>query len=229
MECNSKESIIVELNGLPGTGKSTILEELCKIAELEGWRICSEYIKKTSPYTPLFKLRSYQFLSSLLRLGRLHDFTKERFGQILRCLNYINSYLDFQKDSPQSTLYVLDEGIIQSLVSIAYLESFRGKEQILEQLFKSLLKQNVRWYSVNCINEPEICFERVLKRGSNLGRMDQMKKAELINALRFQVETFDIVRKEAKNAGVLLSTISIDIKQAPVENAKIIMNWINNN
>lgn len=231
MERNNSKPIIIEFNGLPGTGKSTILEELNKRAQSEGWSMCRDYNRnmRLAPYSSLFKLRSYSYMPSLLRLGRTSEITKARVGQVLRCLNFINSYIDFQKYAPESLIYVLDEGIIQSLVSIAYLESFKGKEKILQNIFTRLVEHNVRWYSVDCINEPEVSYERVINRVSNMGRMDQMKKAELINALRFQVESFDIVRNEARRSGVLQSSIEIDTKKTPKENVKIIMAWINNN
>lgn len=230
MESNNQKPIIVEFNGLPGTGKSTISEELEKLAEIKGLKVYRSFDNPgSSLLSPLLKIRNYAILPSLLFLGKKEDMSRDRLGQILRCLRYIDDYINFTKLSNNSAILLLDEGIIQALVSIAYLESFKGKEEKLKLFFSKLMKYNVQWYSVNCISEPSISFERVIQRGAQQGRMDQLKKAELINALKFQVESFEIVRNEANKAGVLVSSIEIDTQKTPIENSDIIMKWIDNN
>lgn len=232
MESNYTKSRIIEFNGLPGTGKSTIVEEIRSIATVEGmklynWNDTSGLIRE--PYASLLKISSYSIIPYLMRLGRFNELTKERFGQILRCVGYVNSYIEYQRNTSDRGLYVLDEGVIQSLVSIAYLESLNGKEIILKKFFLNLAKKNVRWFEVNCCNDPQVSFERIITRGADLGRMDQMKNTELTNALKIQRDSFSIVRRVAEDSGVLLGSIYIDTTQSVEMNVHSIIDWIKNN
>ena len=225
MEKNVEYAKIIEFNGLPGTGKSTIADCLSRIATEKGITVYDSYGRNSITsklISPLLEISSYRYIPRLLSLGRLCELNKVRIGQILRFLSYVNCYREFEMEKRDSALLILDEGIVQSLVSIAYLESFKGKEKDLTELFTQLKKSGIKWYQVNCINEPKLSFDRIIGRGSNLGRFDQMKNEELINALKLQIESFDIVRDVTKKSGVIIDSLDIDTSLNPEKNAELI-------
>lgn len=228
---NSPKATIIEFNGLPGTGKSTIKSCLSELIKNDNRIVYDNYEKKSFlryPYSSLLKQDSYKLLPFIFRLGDSCGLNKSKVGQILRLLSYVNNYKQFVEDNPHNTFLIQDEGVIQSLISIAYLESIKGKESELRGFFLLLKKLGITWLQINCRNDSYLSMERITQRGSNLGRFDKMDKAELINALNVQVESFEIIRNLSEECGVSRASIYIDTSLQPEENAKLIYRMINN-
>ena len=129
---------------------------------------------------------------------------------------------------PSSTLYILDEGIIQSLVSILFIDAIGGKQHIIRQIFNKLYKNGITWHQVDLDSDIQLSFNRVLERKSNLGRMDFMEEEELQKALAIQKETFSQIRILASDTGVAKNNLTVPSNDNVEHCANKIFDWINN-
>lgn len=219
MERNISKTIIIELNGCCGCGKSTLTAVLGNMFKDKKIR----YItlnnlldrNKAKWYHNLlgknmelgYKLFRYSYSISPLRFDR-----KQYFKHVLNIYNAIEQIVKER----EYDIVLLDEGILQGLSSIAYQDIIRKKRaagQIINLLYK-----DKDYYVVNCNLDYEELLFRINKRKRNAGRIDQFKEAE---------ELESILKSQYKNLSRLrtllpkeIQVINLDMKKESVECAK---------
>ena len=217
----NREHLILEFNGLPGSGKTTVSERFkelygeeldidrkfnCYDSGKSGWRCYLSFIVK-GDLIQLFNLVRYSL--SLKRPGL--------FMHILRSVYIFSiSYRRFVEQKKEKWM-ISDQGIVQAVISMCYPQEFKGgklPEKILKRMFS---KYNI--VVVNCISDTEISTERILSRKKQTkGRLDKLDEAQLRKALEIQENSFECVRGILNRINV--KQIDIDMKCTSEENAE---------
>jgi len=186
---------IIEFCGLTGCGKSTACNE-----------IISEYKKQ-------YKVFTYRELLLILHMRKIYLFfvrlNPKRRKYIKALKDYASDYKDVSKNAidvlialfDMSCLFggifrkgiaILDEGFVQTLTSIAHLQTIDNRDKL--QGVVNAIKDKHDIYIINCEVEVDTAVERIRKRNGP-DRFNQIKDdSELAEALRIKQSNIDIVR-----------------------------------
>ena len=189
---------IIEFNGLPGCGKTTLCNEF--IRQSPGKRISfiyfvSDEIKRIPffarvtnfPYKACFWVLCMFFTTPLLPLKEIRIYKNTlKFVINYRFAHLLNQY-DFLLE---------DHGLIQCVVSFFYRREkyFKPFHSWLVQRLYLEIKPTV---IVFCNISAQIAIKRMEKRNRNAGRIDRIKdSSEKLSALEKQNIFFDIIIKK---------------------------------
>ena len=120
---DNKSSIIIEFNGLPGSGKSTICRKMLEMPELFINPMCTSFehsfIDKyfRTVWLNLNCLSLYNASKSYINSFPCNDNKARRSDLLL--MHFFRMYLNFLKYS-RSNILVIDQGIIQCLLSVPH-------------------------------------------------------------------------------------------------------------
>lgn len=223
MEKISRKPIVIEFNGLPGSGKTTTLVTMrgllkkYEVIELSGDSV------RTNKWTYQEIMGSKEirkvFFSFLKAFFLIHPITWERWKLTKRTFGY---WYGIQKSSVthhgKPRICILDEGIIQGFVSMAYKGTIRDKAVFLDCI-KSIMESLDNVICVNCITDVNVSKERMRARKNKWSRLDAIQDdEELLKALLVQKKQFEAIRKKA-----ISLSISIDMNDSAEQNAKKII------
>lgn len=216
--------MIIEWNGLPGTGKTTVAGEVKNILEQNEINCI---LKHQRPKTKIQKYFSYLFDGSLHLHYLARKYAKSIQGKNVRekiqisslLVYYYRMYLDFQKSCPNKVL-LIDQGIIQGLISIAHTDPIKNRKT-LENVVRFISKK-ISFFIIDCELNPQLSFERIRIRNTNFGRLDNCEDVELKKNLDIQAENFKIVRDVIKRQ-TLYPHKEIDTSLDPHFNAELIV------
>ena len=198
---NKKKGYIIELFGLPGSGKSTISkiikEELRKenIVFIEPKRKLDKEYNCLSRY--IFKIY-YTIISILLYnvkiIPLIFEVIKLNHGKIMiKQLINVCYTLYFYKIKDN---FILDEGIVQALVSASYSKKIDDLNLLFSKLPSNVFDKVILIY-INI--DVSICCERVLNRKDGKSRVDRIKNKKVLNfQLSCQKEFFNNIKNNLK-------------------------------
>lgn len=186
---------IIEFNGLPGTGKTTIANNLIRSLENKGY-IC---IRKYGQGSLLsFCYRCLRFPSCLRLLYLLIKFQRtlstraSNWRIALLVIHFYQTYLLFERRKGEA-FYIVDQGIIQGIISMAHTNEISNVD--LLKSIVSIISRNILFWRMDCITNEDISFDRIRSRTPAGSRLEQFDDNDLHEALRIQSINFDIVRK----------------------------------
>lgn len=216
------ETIIIELNGCCGCGKSTLAAVLGNL--LKEHRIRYVTLSELLNRNPV---KWYQNLWSTNRnIGyRLFRYSCsifprrfERIQYVKHILNLYNGINEILREGKYQVI-LLDEGILQGLSSIAYMDCIRRKKTA-EQVVNTLLADK-KFYIVNCNLNYEALLFRIEKRNRNAGRMDRHReKGEMKPVLKSQYRNLQRLRSLLPQS---VQRFDLDMKQESLKNAGLIL------
>ncbi|MDW0116278.1 hypothetical protein QTL97_04985 [Sporosarcina thermotolerans] len=195
----NKCPLIIEFNGLPGSGKSTLSNRLLNKLQIMGIKaeqsdyfINSLNAGKYTKYLRLFKYGGVKvpiyLLSFLISIKPI---------SIAR-IKYIKSiylfYLIYKKYSINGDYdaIVVDQGIIQAIVSSVYLDKMDAGK--LAELLNKLNLKELNYLVVDCISDELMSSKRINSRKLEQGRFDFMEIDCLRKNLEIQSSIFAEVR-----------------------------------
>lgn len=226
MESNNPKSIIIEFNGLPGSGKTTVANILKKkLKENYGVEVKNHYERKPwhrNVYSILFYPRYYKLLISISNYSKSF-FKKKPFGRRLKIANFVREYRNFFSDNKGSVL-LIDQGIIQAVISLAHQDNLPSSDSLGDVICKTGITV-LPVVIVNCNLAPEISAERVKKRPSNGCRVEKMDEPELLDSLKTQYDNLEYIRSLLYVFSPRM-IVEIDTALSPEENANKIMDLI---
>ena len=217
---------IIEFNGLPGTGKTTISQLL------------EEYLRKenipvyNSNFRHSFSEKTYSLLLApgyFRRIIELHNYSKHfvntpSLRNTLIPLRYIRMYNHFVNDNKSGDL-IIDQGFVQGLISLAHTEFF-PKEDDLANLLASSCLQRIPIIFINCDCSVDKTIQRLLSRQSQGSRLQLLEYDELKRAMMVQYNNLKTLRSLMTKVYPDIRCISVDAELSPESNAKTIIDKI---
>ncbi len=216
--------IIIEFNGIPGSGKTTTMFELRKLLkEMKVPEIPDKAVSECE-VNRLTILHSREiracYITFLKAFFLIRPIRRERFRIMNRTFHYWYGIklLSQDRERKQTRICILDQGIIQGFVSMA----FQGKilnEGKYCQYIKQVLDSLGNFVCINCNTDVNVSVSRMRQRTHKLSRLDFINNnRELRKALINQKKQFERIRETA-----IKKAVSIDMNESPEDNAERIL------
>lgn len=225
MELLLEKPVIIEFNGLPATGKSTIANELISILHNRRINCVRSYVKhkwQTNGYTVFLSLKLVKLHLLLNRFAKSIIPRKGRTTHIMGEMYHFRSCYDFLRSKGAPKVLVVDQGLIQSIVSIAHLDKIEEVES-LRQVLNYYREKGIAFICINCAVNPQLSCERIHNRQDNTARMHKVSESELLSAMKMQAANIILVRKIFAEE-LPIDVIEVDTSLTPSENANFILN-----
>lgn len=199
MAASIEEPLIIEFNGLPGSGKSSIAQRVVKELEAEGIR-CLRLYNRTKLYRHhrVSLLRPYclKLYHVLTQYSGLLCPQSRKYAK-LSAAYYLRMYVDFLKDKPSSVL-VVDQGILQAFLSLGYTDVMPDSDY-LRDAFEIIKRVGNNMMVVNCSCPEDETMARIHGRKPNGARVHAMEEKELQDTLHTQTGNLDLLRSLSKS------------------------------
>lgn len=224
-----KKPVLVEFNGLPGSGKTTVANLLFNRFEAAGYNV--EQRENTYLINRLGSIgRKWRMLKSggVILPWRLFNFylsieplRLDRLHQIKRIYAWTSSYVRLYREGGRGwDVVIVSEGFIQAVVSAVFLDTF-GKKKELQDLLGYFLDKNFNLVIVDCVIDESKASERILCRQGTKGRFDQMSVTHLEGNLERHNRNLEIVRRNLRYMGCP-ETMKIDMEKSAEENCELV-------
>ena len=220
----AERALIIEFNGIPGVGKSTVSRELARLAEEHQVAFYDSYYRSQGRKRVISLLLTPSYLSLLppiIRFSRRFSNGIHKYRHIFGILMICRQYKDFVSDGKVGILS-LDQGIVQEFISIAHSSRISPDDRFSKVLSK-LERFGISFFRVDCDASEEVVLERLRNRTGGGSRVERNDSQEALRILSIQKENLGFVRekinKETHNAFV-----TVDTSLSPRENAVRIWN-----
>ncbi len=227
MEGVSLKQCIIEFNGLPGTGKTTITRLLQqKLNDCERETCLSYYRIKYffRWFLPLFMPRYWGMIHNINSYSRQYSVKRKMIIRVAY-VNYLKMYRDFVSDNKKGDL-LTDQGMIQALISLSYQDKLLLTKD-LDQFLKKSQLDKLPIIFVNCNIDSKISAERIHSRPKRIGwRIENLNDTELLKTLNIQAENFAFIRSYLRKIYPNIHMLDIDTQEAPQHNADKILQYI---
>lgn len=219
--------MIVELNGLPGCGKTTVKNLLINsintpkksIGVSEYSAECSGKIKrifvKLKRFLSIINPLHFKFSKKCIRLyfksSANTEFMPKSFYEDLIAVSYI-IYLYGEYKKNKDKILVVDEGIIQVISSATTIKDMN--KTYADDVIYDFLALGKEYLFINCECSVSQSLERIKHRNRSSAAIDTLKGKYLINYLNKYNESLNKVRqkviKNKKDSFKLQAELSID-------------------
>lgn len=223
-----RNTIIVEFNGLPGLGKTTVANAVIKELENRGYKTTDRHYKR-GPFGAMVHYFPWLFSRSLFKLVLTFANSISPEGKRRTHVNWTNSYAHKYKSivkHSNADFAIIDEAIIQFLVAMAFQDKMPVTDKA-EEIVKKLKAIGVDFIRVDCVNDVEEATKRIMSRPSRGLVFESMQHDELVRTLEVEAANFDYLRSVFSKVYENQRVITIDTVHAcPNDNAQIIIDQI---
>lgn len=229
MEQNTVRPIIVEFNGLPGSGKSTTAEFLKDSLEKKGVKVLTRYVKRTidnRAYTLLVRPKYWKGALLLIKYCK-HLPLRERVFYTFSILGFSRMYADFVEDN-QSGVLLIDQGIVQSFISISF-NGYLHKIEDIKKILQAICFEKLPIIVVNCDISIQESSRRIVSRPPKHCRVEILHEDERQEILWTQKNNFDVIRKVVSDPELGIRLINVDTLHRIEDNVYLIMDEIRKN
>lgn len=227
MEQTCNGQYIIEFNGLPGTGKSTIANYIESILKGQGYVVYREYFcnqHQRNNKSLFFSMRWLLLIAKICLLSLSIKPLKNRINGIIAFVKYLRMYYVFYKIETNAIL-ITDEGIIQAITSIFHLDRIED-DSIVKKILNLVKDRGMLIFRVDCKSDVELSSSRIEQRGLTGARLDSLEPKKRIDALMTQAANLDVIRSLSSEA-LYWSAIAVDTSLSPEYNAQIICERFN--
>lgn len=219
---------IVEFNGLPGCGKTTISRELYHLLEQTGNAAVfyNDVRRKCSGWKGILQsVLGWNFgeIINLYKISRCFEKIpfKQKWGRILYAEQIAYNY---RRILDGASVCVADQGLIQAIVSIGYIHDFKSAAKSND--FVHCVVEFLKPYSgkvlfVNTQIDSKASCERLQGREQNSGRFDSLSEEKLLYGMAKQEKIFQLIWDKCLEGE--LQTVTISSHDLPAENARKIV------
>ncbi|AMC92688.1 hypothetical protein AOC36_01380 [Erysipelothrix larvae] len=226
MGTRNNTCILIEFNGLPGCGKTTIVNELENLMEKEGVHFLNlkdvyfykEKHRISKIITVTFAAFSRKQRTQNIKIMKylfLFDVSKERVLYALRLIKLLYQVRRV-KDKGCGEVMILEEGILQYTASISHVDTINN-QNLLSSLIESMIGYVDSIICVNCNLDYSDIVKRIRQRNDLQRRFDSMDDDQLIEGLVQNMKCFNIMRRSYQKIG---ESIDIDTIGSPIENSR---------
>lgn len=219
--------MLIDFNGLPGCGKSTVARELLSLLSDQS-RKClflqTEIERVSKRKLTLLFLLVKSIFSSRIKILFIYFRLLAEFknGGIKLAINAWKNYcICFSSAKANDTIIIADQFVIQSILSCYYdvqIKDFSGVRKLVghaERDFRYCL-----FVDVECSSET--AAQRIAKRKTHGGRLDDLEINSLKAILETQIHNLDFIKQSVNRAHV----ITIDSSDTPALNSRKIEEMI---
>lgn len=221
-----KTPIIIEFNGLPGAGKTSIAKALQQKLEERGMRTLFQYNRhrlyrnnRTLVFAPsywkMIRVAS-SYAGSLPR--------RSHFLLVLSIIKYVRMYRYFMVDRPADYL-IVDQGLIQAIISLAHCDVL-PKTDKLTNLLELMHLNEIPLLIVNCNVSNETANSRITSRPFNGCRVEKMSEQERLYALVTQSGNLSFLRGAINVVYPLVDVVDINTEESVEGAIQRIFSWI---
>lgn len=224
---------IIEFNGLPGCGKTTISKALFSSMLRQGiFPVYYNDIHLKFPskirerVTHIFKHWNFREIQCLHRISRCFKKIpfREKWMRVLYAEQIASNYRAFQSEEK---ICIADQGLVQAVISIGYTHDFKSaasKNDFVKFSSEFLGPYFDQVIIVNTQVAPRESLKRLRSREKNYGRFDSIASdSVLLSSLQKQEELFQFLRD-----GCLVNknVIYLNSSDSPVENVVRIVEYV---
>lgn len=226
---DSKSPVILEFNGLPGSGKSTICKRMLEMPDLFNNSLSTSY-KHTflDKYLKTVWLNhnciSF-YIASRRYINNFQGNVKNERRDDLLLMYFFRMYSSFLEYSSSKVL-LIDQGIVQCLLSVSHNQSISENDS-LNRIVSFLQKKDIRFIRVNCKSDVKLSKNRIHSRPTNLSRLDLMDESIVETTLQVQSDNLSIIRNSF-DSNPFFKGLSVDVDTflPPEDNAAIISEYV---
>lgn len=235
MHLNSNKPVLVEFLGLPGSGKTTLVNAIQPVLSSQGLRVATKVDlhnwkrdqHRLINLNLLFKrpLRTFKHLFNIwMFLCSLDSFKNVGFKRALTGV-LINLQLDAFISDRDFDVILMDQGALQNLWSITAFSSKFSKKSLQTCVNDGTDLKYLDTLYVNVTTTPELSATRLEERNLSDGRFDLLDNNHRYAAIKKSHEVMTVLLDMANN--VNKSALTVDASE-PVQNkASIIVSKIN--
>jgi len=220
---------IIELSGLPGCGKSTIVGEvnerfqfkLLTVQNLENDRknfLNNRYLQFL---IDLFYFRNLKINLLIILYTFSYKVNRERISWISNFITY-NAKLLEKMNKKRDTYLILDQGIIVLLTAVPH-ENLIKKNLVFKSLIKALKQKYKDIMFINCQLEKQAVTQRIRMRNQKGHRFDRLSDEMLEKMLDIKTHNLEIVQKYFQEN---LDVLTIDMSLGKEVNVEKILKFI---
>lgn len=221
--------MIIEFNGLPGTGKTTVAKALnAKLYRTYTTRLEHNFHVSNLRYyfsclfdgsLTLYRL-AYKYVKYATKNG-----DRDKLKYIWVLITYYKAYRAHLKHRSEEML-IIDQGIVQALISIHHGDLVKNDEH-LKPIMSFFNKKHIDFTLINCSNDKEVSSMRIMTRNTGGGgRLDACDDAEREKVLLAQIHNFNLVRNACDESMKNCKQIEISTLDTPEENALKILDYL---
>lgn len=218
-----KTPVIIEFNGLPGLGKTTVANALINELLNNGYKVVDRQYRSNRfqttrrPFPELFNLNLYRRVVAYSKiippLGPKHKYVNWTNYYVWKYKSIIRrSNIDFA---------IVDEGIIQFFVSMAQAEKM-PESVLVDKVVLKLKSLGISFVRVDCENHVEEACLRVMSRPARGLAFERMSKEELFQSMRNWAYNIDYLRSVFSRIYDNQLVIPIDTKDPVDYNVQMI-------
>lgn len=220
---------IVEFNGLPGLGKTTIANILIDELRKDGFKVIDRKYNKNL----LWRLAAHfpkTYNLNLYRIVKEYADTIPSTGGKRTHVDWTNRYaLKYwlMKRFSGADYAIIDEALIQFLVAMGFKDKMPESGRA-EAIVRKIKDMGVEFIRVDCVNNVEEASKRLLARPARGLVFEKMSREELLATLETEKANFDYFRELFSKIYNNQLVIEIDTREDPHKNAMIIKEAIKN-
>jgi gluconate kinase len=205
---------IIEFNGLPGCGKSTICNEVLKKFSKDKIISLDDVINLNSEnriknmfnlIKILINLKLFGFNIRIIKFSLRFGFDYTRLIFAARLIKFNGNLHYYSKEYPEK-IVILEEGYIQYLTSIPH-----NFEVVITKELKDIVKYvkaNYNLTYIHCEIDDETNYNRLSNRNFTASRFDALSKKELEEILKIKYKNICTFRSlmDNKREGIYVDT-----------------------
>lgn len=220
---NIISAMIIELFGLPGSGKTTCISQLRSVLDKE----CVVILKQEKNYIHTYNAKVHEIavilskpsvLICIYKLLCTCGFTKNNLLLLYRILSYT---IALNKIVKVNDIVIIDEGLTQYIGSL-YATSYSTSYDYILSIFELLPMNRMNYFY--CKLGVDESYDRVIRRNNKKTRIEKVSDIEAKNQLNSTMNYFDklSILMKANNYNIYL----LDGNESVTEKVSILYKYI---